>query len=136
MPKEVIYNYPEVHAFVKDFYPLNYSPSAAGIGLKQKGQLIAGVVYDDFNGSNIWMHVAAVPGRRWMTRGYLYTCFAYPFVQLECKRITGWVEASNIQSRRFCNHLGFTAEAILQSAARDGGDVIMYVMHREKCRFI
>lgn len=136
MPKQIVYDYQEVYDFVKDFYPLNPSVSAAGIGLKEDGELIAGVIYDDYNGSNVFMHVAAIPGRRWMTREYLYTCFAYPFTQLQCDRITGWVEASNLDARRFDEHLGFQQEAVLKRAARDGGDVIMYVMFREHCRFI
>jgi RimJ/RimL family protein N-acetyltransferase len=136
MPKEIIYSYPEVHKFVKDFFPLTYSLSAAGIGIKQDGKIIAGVIYDDFNGSNIWAHIAANPGKRWVNKALLYTCFAYPFIQLQCNRITGWVESSNFQSRRFCEHLGFVTEATLKSAARDGGDVIIYVMRRENCKHI
>lgn len=136
MHKQIVYDYPEVHDFVSQFYPINRSPSATGIGLKQDGQMIAGVLYDDYNGSNVWMHVAAIPGKRWMSRDYLFTCFAYPFVQLQCKRITGWVEASNHDARRFDEHLGFKQEAVLKHAARDGGDVLMYVMFREDCRFI
>lgn len=136
MPKELCFDYPQIHEFVSGFFPLNYSPSATGIGLKQDGELISGVVYDDYNGSNIWMHVASIPGRRWMTREYLFAAFAYPFIQLECNRITGWVEASNTDARRFDEHLGFKQEAVLKHAARDGGDVIVYVMFREDCRFI
>jgi RimJ/RimL family protein N-acetyltransferase len=136
MRKELCFDYPEVFEFVNGFFPINYSPSAAGIGLKQDEELIAGVLYDDYNGSNVWMHVAAIPGRRWMTRELLYTAFAYPFIQLGCKRITGWVEASNTDARRFDEHLGFKQEAVIKHAARDGGDVIMYVMFREDCRFL
>jgi RimJ/RimL family protein N-acetyltransferase len=136
MQKEIIYNYPEVYEFVKDFFPLTYSLSAAGIGIKQDGQLIGGVIYDDFNGSNIWAHVAGIPGKRWGNRAFLYTCFAYPFIQLKCQRITGWVEASNLDARRFDEHLGFKQEAVLKHAAKDGGDVIIYVMHREDCKHI
>jgi RimJ/RimL family protein N-acetyltransferase len=136
MRKELHLNYPEVFEFVSGFYPINYSASAAGIGLKQDGQLISGVIFDDYNGSNVWMHVAAIPGRRWMTREFLYAAFAYPFIQLGCKRITGWVEASNTDARRFDEHLGFKQEAVLKHAARDGGDVIIYVMFREDCRFL
>ena len=59
------------------------------IGLLEDGVLIAGVVYNLYNGPSICMHVAAVPGKRWMTREYLQVCFAYPFIQLGCHRVTG-----------------------------------------------
>ena len=61
---------------------------AIGIGLEEDGELIAGVVFNMYTGPSICMHVAAVPGKRWMTREYLWRCFAYPFVQLGCRRIT------------------------------------------------
>jgi RimJ/RimL family protein N-acetyltransferase len=136
MRKDIVYTYPEVYEFVRRHFPVNRSESAAGIGLRSDGELIAGVLYDDYNGSNIWMHVAAKPGRRWLTRGYLYTCFAYPFIQCNCQRVTGWVEASNTDSLRFTEHLGFKQEAVLKRAAPNGDDVILYVMFREDCRFI
>jgi RimJ/RimL family protein N-acetyltransferase len=106
------------------------------LGLEENGQLIAGVVYTEFNGSNVFMHVAAVPGKRWMTRQYLWACFHYPFKVMRVRRITGWVEESNGEARRFDEHLGFEEEARLSEAARDGGAVIVYRMTPEKCRFI
>jgi RimJ/RimL family protein N-acetyltransferase len=106
------------------------------IGLEQDGELIAGVVYTEFNGSNIFMHVAAEPGGRWLTRRFLWAVFHYPFKVLRVRRITGWVEASNEAARRFDEHLGFEEETRLSEAARDGGEVIVYRMTPEKCRFL
>lgn len=105
------------------------------LGLEKNGELVAGVLYESFNGVNVWMHVAVAPGAR-ITRQYLHYCFYYPFVALGCKRLTGYVEASNEKARRFDEHLGFKPEAVLKGAARDGGDVILYVMHREDCRYV
>jgi RimJ/RimL family protein N-acetyltransferase len=136
MPNRIVYTYPEVYEFVTQFFPLNYAHTGAAIGIEKNGELIAGVLYDDFNGANVWMHVAAKPGSRWLTREFLHQAFAYPFIQLGCERVSGWVEASNEQARRFDEHLGFQQEAVLKRAARDGGDVIVYVMFREDCRFI
>ena len=106
-----------------------------GLCQLQDDEVIAAVVYDEYNGQNIFMHVAARPGRRWMTRQFLHTAFHYPFVQLGVQRITGWVEASNLDARKFDEHLGFRHEATLIKAAPDGGDVCLYVMHREWCRY-
>lgn len=107
-----------------------------GIGLERDGELIAGVLYEGYTHHNIWMHVAAAPGRRWLNREYLRYCFHYPFVELGCRRVSGWVEDSNEDARRFDEHLGFKEEARLKGAARDGGDVILYVMWREDCRYV
>jgi RimJ/RimL family protein N-acetyltransferase len=116
--------------------PLNVVAGMKGLGLERDGELVAGVVYEGYNGQNVWMHVAAVPGRRWLNKAYLRYCFEYPFVELGCRRVSGYVEARNLDARRFDEHLGFQQEAVLRGAASDGGDVILYVMWREDCRFL
>lgn len=107
-----------------------------GLGLERDGELVAGVLYEGFNGQNVWMHVAAEPSKRWMTRDYLHYCFHYPFNEMKVARVSGYVNASNVQARRFDEHLGFKPEAVLKGAAQDGGDVIIYCMWREDCRFL
>ena len=106
------------------------------IGLRRNGALQAGVVYEGFNGRNIWIHVAAVAGAHWLVRQYLKACFYYPFVLCGVDRVSGYVNASNADARRFDEHLGFKEEARLRGAAPDGGDVILYVMWRDQCRFL
>jgi hypothetical protein len=106
-----------------------------GIGIEEDGEMLAGVVYDYFNGRNICMHVAAVEGKRWMTREFLWYCFFYPFVQLGCDRVTGLVPESNLDARRFDEHLGFKLETRLQDAHPDG-DLLVYKMMKQDCRFL
>ena len=48
---------------------------AIGIGLEENSELIAGVVFNLYTGPSICMHVAAEPGKRWLTRDYLFRCF-------------------------------------------------------------
>ena len=109
---------------------------AVGIGLEEDGELIAGVVFNMYTGPSISMHVAAVPGRRWMTREYLWRCFAYPFLQLGCRRITGLVRVDNLEAQKFDEHLGFKREGLLRQACDDGTDMIVYGMLKSECRFI
>lgn len=110
--------------------------SANGIGLEEDGELIAGVVFNLYTGPSISMHVAAVPGKRWMTKEYLWRCFAYPFLQLKCNRITGLVRADNYEAQRFDEHLGFKREGVMRRACDDGADMLVYGMLREECRFL
>lgn len=125
-----------VWAFVRNYIPVPVVAGMKGLGLERDGELIAGVLYEGYNGVNVWMHVAAVSGRRWLNREYLRYCFYYPFVELGCKRVSGYVEDSNEAAKRFDEHLGFTREAVLRGAAADGGDVILYVMRKEDCRYL
>ncbi len=108
----------------------------AGIGLEREGELVAAVIYEGINAFNLWMHVAAVEGKRWMTREYLRAAFAYPFLVCGVRRISGYVEASNIRARAFDEHLGFRVESVIEGAAKDGGDVLIYRMLRRECRYV
>lgn len=116
--------------------PMWYVEGMKGLGLERDGEMVAGVLYEGFNGHNVWMHVAAVPDKRWMSKDYLWYCFHYPFNEMKVSRISGYVNASNEQARKFDEHLGFKAEATLSGAAPDGGDVLIYVMRRDDCRFL
>lgn len=135
MSATIISNPARVWAYVREQVPVNMVADMRGLGFEKNGELVAGVLYEGWNGVNVWMHVATTPGRRWSME-FLRYCFYYPFVELGCKRVSGYVEASNTAARRFDEHLGFTQEAVLKGAAADGGDVIIYVMRREDCRYV
>ncbi len=124
-----------VWAYVSQQIPVPIVSNMKGLGLERDGELIAGVLYEGWNGVNVWMHVATTPGKRW-TLAFLRYCFQYPFNELGCRRVSGAVDASNVAARRFDEHLGFKQEAVLQGAASDGGDVILYRMWREDCRYV
>ena len=108
---------------------------SAGIGLEEDGRLIAGVVYNEWNKVNINMHVASDKTARWMTREYLWMCFDYPFNQLKVKRITAFIEDENTEAIRFDTHLGFKYETRMKDAYVNG-DILIYVMRREDCRWL
>ncbi len=112
------------------------SDGMTAIGLERDGVLVAGAVYEGFNGKNMWVHLAGLPGRSWLNREFLQAGFRYPFIQCGVQRLSGYVNASNTDARRFDEHVGFQEEARLRGAAPDGGDVIIYVMRKEDCRFL
>lgn len=106
------------------------------IGLLDDSDAILAVVcFDEYNKANVNMHVASVPGKRWLNREFLWYCFFYPFEQLKVKRITGLVAFSNMEARRFDENLGFTLEATLKDAHPDG-DLLVYCMTKAQCRWL
>lgn len=109
-------------------------PTDAAIGLERDGKLIAGVVYQDYNGVNIAMHVAA-EGKNWLCREYLWFCFYYPFVQLGVKRVTGMTAGNNEIALRFQLNLGFEREFTMKDAHPDG-DLVILKMTRDKCKWL
>ena len=105
------------------------------LGLAEDGKLIAGVVFDSWNGASLCMHVAAVPGSRWMTKEFLRLCFAYPFQQMGCTKLIGLVGSKNLAARKFDEHLGFVLEATLNEAHPDG-QLLVYTMTKAQCRWL
>jgi RimJ/RimL family protein N-acetyltransferase len=126
-----------VLAFVQSrIVGLKHCDGMTAIGLRKDGELVAGAIFEGFNGRNVWVHLAGAPGARWMTRDYLRACFAYAFLVCGVQRLSGYVDASNTQARKLNEHFGYRIEATLAGAAADGGDVLIYMMRREDCRFI
>lgn len=131
------YEVDQVLPFMQRLVPgLARSEFMTTIGLKRRGELIAAVAYEGFNGRNIWIHVAGLAGRLWATPMWGRAVFGYPFLVCGVERISGYVNASNTASRRFARRLGFRVESTLEGAAADGGDVLIYRMWRRECRFI
>lgn len=112
----------------------SWNGDAVAIGMERDGELVAGVMFDNWNGSSIAMHVAG-DGGHWMTRDYARACFGYAFIQLKVKKIIGLVDSSNLAARRYDEHLGFRLEAVITDAAKHG-DLLIYTMTPEQCRWI
>jgi hypothetical protein len=123
-------------AFVQRQEPLAWSDGMKGIGLERDGELVAVAVYEGWSGSNIWMHTAKEPGVTLTSRAFFAAAFDYPFNQLKVRRASAYVEEVNVAANRIARHLGFKPEARLEGVARAGGDVIIYRMWRDECRFI
>lgn len=105
------------------------------IGLEEDGEPLAAVVFNWATTYDIAMHVAAVPGKQWLTRGFLRACFGYAFIQLGKNRVTGYVPSKNQAAIDFDQHLGFRYEGILREALKDDSVIILGMLRRE-CRWV
>jgi len=123
------------YAFVNEFFALLRTERMTGICQVLDGEVVAAAVYDDFNGSNLFMHGAGRPDVRWMTRAFLKELFRHPFEVIGANRITCWIEVENTRSINFVKHLGFTREAFLPFAGHAAGHVWLYRMLRNDCRY-
>lgn len=101
-----------------------------------EGDLVGGVLYDNFiRGINIDVHVAS-DNPYFLTRHALGEFFRYPFEQLKVRRVTAKILASNARSREFNEHLGFILEGVCAEAAPDGSDLCIYRMLKRECRWL
>lgn len=114
----------------------DFPANCSAIGVESNGELIAGVVFDGYTQAGISMHVAAVEGKHWLSKEFLYAVFAYPFIQLNCNRVTGLVRADNFKAQKLDEHLGFVKEGLIRRGCSDGTDMILYGMLKEECRWI
>ncbi len=112
-----------------------YSGYPVGIGIEKEGKLIGGIVFHEFNGANVYIHVASDHPKRWVTREWLHVIFSYAFDQMKAKRITGIVPESNKVAYDFDLSVGFEVEATLKDA-HPKGDMKVIRMTRDKCKWI
>jgi RimJ/RimL family protein N-acetyltransferase len=106
----------------------------AAIGVEHAGELVAGVVYNEFRGHSIHVSMASTTPR-WAARGVLYGIFAYPFVQLKCERMTAYTGRSMTHVRQFLERLGFQQEGIVRRGFADD-DCVIYGMLKDECKWI
>lgn len=109
-----------------------HADSAQAIGLERDGVIIAGVIFERYNGVSLWVHVA-IEGR--LTPSYLKAIFHYAFVVCDVEKVIGTVSSGNLKAIKFDENLGFTEEGRIKDAAPEG-DIIIYTMTKSNCRFI
>ena len=100
------------------------------------GELVAGVTFTGFDGTTVWLDCAALPKARWADRRALWAVFHYAFEQLGCVRVSSLVPAENTVARKFNESAGLVHEATLARAAPNNGDMMVYRMFREDCRWL
>ncbi|MRN43474.1 MULTISPECIES: GNAT family protein [unclassified Brucella] len=113
-----------------------FRSDATTIAVLKEKQIIGVTVFDTFSPGECQVHVASDGSRRWLTRDYLRMVFAYPFVQLQFRRVTSLVPETNTASARFCAHTGFREEGRLREAGLHGEDLIVFGMLRRECRWL
>ena len=111
----------------------------AGLGVTLRGQMVAGVVFNNYrrldNGSTIDASIAAT-NVRWATRTVLRDFFAYPFLQMGATRLGVACRKSNKHARRFVTRLGFKMEGVARRLWDGKSDAVVYSMFPEECRWL
>lgn len=108
--------------------------STVSIGLEKDGELVAGIVFESYTGTNCNIHAAGV-GSYWLNRTLLFTAFDFAFNKLGVKRLTALVPSDNQKAIDFDANLGFEVESVMKDGIPNG-DVIVMVMYKDTCRFL
>lgn len=107
--------------------------TSTAIGLqKETGEIIAGVMYENWNKRSVVAHMA-ITGR--ITKAYIGAIFRYAYEKCGVNKVILPVSSGNDKSNKFVKHLGFTEEARIRDAAPDG-DIVIYSLAKSECRFL
>lgn len=119
--------------FVQQHAAVQYRPeSCQAVGLVRNGQMIAAVLFTDFNGVSMMVHQAI---RGDITRKFLWLVSDYAFRRCGVRKLLGTVTESNEKAHRLVKHMGFKVEARVEDAAPDGA-ITLYSMTKDACRFL
>lgn len=98
-------------------------------------QFQGGVVFSNYTGESISIHVGAV-NSQWINRDMLWITFDYPFKQLGVKSIFGLVAEDNLHALNFDRKLGFKQVARIEGVYPNDIACIVMRMKRDECRFL
>lgn len=116
---------------VKDFDPARCDAVMASV--TDDGRILGAVAYQRYRETDIEMVCAGEPG--WLNRTAIKAYFAYPFIQLGCKRVTVICHRKNKRARKFVERLGFRLEGVHRKAM-DNGDAISYGLLRSETKWL
>ena len=132
MSFELITNHSAGHWTAEQTKGKYFEANSQSIGLKQNGEFVAGVIYENWNRRTITCHIA-ISGR--LTPRYLAVIFDYPFVVCDVKKIIVPVDATNSKSVNLVEKMGFTEEARIKDGMADG-DMILYTLAKNDCKYL
>ena len=106
--------------------------NSTAIGLETDNGIIAGVIYENWNGKSLVVHLA-IKGR--VTRSFLGAIFRYGFVTCGIEKAIAPISSGNQKIISFVKKVGFIEEARITDAAPDG-DIILYTLKKADCRYL
>lgn len=105
------------------------------MGIMRGKEVLAGVVFNNFNSCNVTAHIAVKRFTKLFPE-LIKHAFFYAFKQNNLLRVTGLVESDNKKSLALNKHIGFEKETIMKKAGAKGQDIIVLVMWPENCRWV
>lgn len=99
--------------------------------MNSKGEIVAGIVYDQCNGASVVCHMAA----KRLSREFLRFNAEYAFNQLGVNKIIAPIASNNDRMVRLAYHMGFKFSAVLEDCDTDG-DLLLVTLAKDDCPFL
>ena len=100
------------------------------MGAEKQGELVSGIVFENFNGHNANVHIAVSKPTKLFLQ-LLDHAFVYAFETCKLRRLTGLVEADNVKALQLDLHIVFKIEAVMKGAGSAGQDLLILVLWPE-----
>lgn len=124
---------PHVGQWVSDYTGGAFDPNrSVALGLERNGELVAGTVYENWNGVSVVCHIV------WhkVTPRYVAAAFDYPYNVANVDKIIGPISSNHTRALALVSKMGFSEEARIKGAAHDSGDIVLMTQTPDKCRFL
>lgn len=132
--REIVFNHPGVRALLHNMAEVRTTEDDPCIGVLRNDVPWGGVVYTNYTGSAMYIHMAG-RDETWVTRDMLLLAYQYPFLQLGVRVLIGVVNSSNKLALSADLRMGFKIAATVKYGFPDG-DAILLTMHREECPWL
>lgn len=102
---------------------------------RSKGaELLGGVIFCNFTGKSIGLHMAGFTPR-WMCKDLIWLTFHYAFVQLGCDSLFVQIRSGNIKTIELSKKIGFTLEATIPEVFPED-DLVVYRLRVKDCKWL
>lgn len=91
--------------------------------------------YTSFLGKTCQIHVVNF-NKKYTPRKLLWAAFDYPFNQAGVETLIGIVNSKNELAMKYDQNLGFKEVYRFEGVHDEGGDVVVFEMKKQDCRFI
>lgn len=103
------------------------------MGAEVNGELVSGVVFNNYNDTNATCHIAcSKPNKLFLE--LLDHAYLYAFQRCKLRRLTGFVDADNHKALKLDLHIGFQVEGMMREAGSEGQDQYILVLWPQNYR--
>lgn len=108
------------------------------IGFMDGDKIVGAVFFTDYNGHNIFIHMA-LDNPRVCQRRFIKNVFNYVFNQAGCQRATVTCDNNYGKINKLAAGLGFVKEGVMKNMLRVKNkyvDAAIYGMYKENCKWV
>ena len=108
------------------------------IGFIENNKILGGFLFTDFDGHNIYVHLA-LESPRLFSRKHIRYVFDYGFRQINCGRMTAVCRNGYKRNERILSGTGWTKEGVIRQVMKIDNefvDAAVFGMLKEECKWI